>query len=237
MIQGALLRADAYINRSRGQSTPAIGFLEAARHDSCLAEYPDEWWYIVQKSILRRADLLFSVFLALGSLFLLFESIKLFLNPFRRKWEAVPAEGFKETFTFWYKSPAILPLLVSLLLLVCALSLFHVARKSGARIDFLKKDMIMAFLRNAEFRAFVITALLLCVYAFALIPLCRNYLNILRGFRGFPFFVATLVYLLAMMLTFGDRKPSYVFKSFTISILTSGVITYAFGTLAKIPLP
>jgi len=191
----------------------------------------------VQKSKLRRAALLFSVVLALGSVFLLFESIKLFLNPFRRKWEAVPAESFKETFTLWYKSPAVLPLLVAFLLLICAISLFHVARKSGARIDFLRKEKVVAFMHNAEFRAFVITAFLLCIYAFALIPVCRNYLNILRGFRGFPFFVATLVYLLSMMLAFGNGKPSYALKSFTISILSSGFITYAFGTLAKIPLP
>lgn len=173
----------------------------------------------------------------IGSLLYFIESIKLFINPFRRKWENVPAESIKDTIAFWYKSPALLPLLVSLLLFVCALTLFHVARKAGARIDFLKKEQIVAFLRNVEFRTFIITALLLCMYAFALIPLCRSYLNILRGFRGFPFFVATLIYLFIMMMAFGYKKKGHLFKSILVSVLASGFVTYAFGTLAKIPLP
>jgi hypothetical protein len=124
---------------------------------------------------------------------------------------------------------------VSLLLLACALALLHVARKDGAKLDFLKKEKIVLFLRNAEFRAFAITTFLLCVYAFALIPLCRAYLNILRGFRGFPFFIATFLYLFAMMMAFGDKQN--LLKSLLVSVLASGFVTYAFGTLAKIPLP
>lgn len=194
-------------------------------------------WCTVEKSSLRRADLVFSVFLIFGSFIYFIESIKLFINPFRRKWEAVPAEGVKETLTFWYKSPALLPFTVSILLLICALALLHVARKDGAKIDFLGKEKIAAFIRHAEFRAFAITSILLCVYAFALIPLCRAYLNILRGFRGFPFFVATFLYLFAMMMAFGDKQKRHLIKSLLVSVLASGFVTYAFGTLAKIPLP
>jgi len=191
----------------------------------------------VEKSSLRRADLVFSVFLIFGSFFYFIESIKLFVNPFGRKWEAVPAEAVKETLTFWYKSPALLPFVVSLLLLVCALALLHVARKEGAKLDFIKKEKIAAFLHSLEFRSFIITTLLLCLYAFALIPLCRAYLNILRGFRGFPFFVATFLYLFAMMMAFGDKQKRHLLKSLLVSVLASGFVTYAFGTLAKIPLP
>lgn len=194
-------------------------------------------WCIVEKSSLRRADLVFSVFLIFGSFFYFLESLKLFVNPFRRTWEAVPAEAVKDTLTFWYKSPALLPFLVSILLLLCALVLMHIARKEGAKLDFIKKEKIAAFLRNAEFRAFIITALLLCVYAFALIPLCRSYLNVFRGFRGFPFFVATFLYLFAMMMAFGDKQKRHLLKSLLVSLLASGFVTYAFGTLAKIPLP
>ncbi len=191
----------------------------------------------MEKSTLRRADLVFSVVLLATSFLYLIESIKLFINPFKRKWENVPAESLKATFTFWYKSPALLPFLVSLLLLICAISLLHVARKAGAKIDFVKKDKIVVFVRNPEFRSFLITTLLLCIYAFALIPLCRRYLNVLNGFRGFPFFIATLAYLLSMMIAFGDKKLGHVLKSLLISVLASGFVTYAFGSLAKIPLP
>jgi hypothetical protein len=191
----------------------------------------------VEKTSLRRADLVFSVFLIFVSFGFFIESIKLFVNPFRRAWEAVPAEAVKETLTLWYKSPALLPFLVSILLLVCSLALFHVARKDGARLDFITKEKFTAFFRNAEFRAFVITALLLCVYAFALIPLCRTYLNVLRGFRGFPFFVATFLYLFAMMMAFDNKHKRHLLISLLVSVLASGFVTYAFGTLAKIPLP
>lgn len=92
----------------------------------------------MEKSSLRRADLVFSLLLMLGSLWFMIQSIKLFLNPFGRKWEAVPAEAIKETLTFWYKSPALMPFFVSLLVLLCSIMLFHVAMKAGARIDFIR---------------------------------------------------------------------------------------------------
>jgi hypothetical protein len=191
----------------------------------------------VEKSSLRRADLLFSVFLIIGSFLYFIETIKLFINPFGRTWETVPAEAFKETFTFWYQSPALLPFLVSILLFLCGLVLLRVARKDGARLDFISKAKIAVFLRNREFRTFIVTAVLICVYAFVLIPQCRTYLNIIRGFRGFPFFVATFLYLFAMMMAFGNKRKRHLFTSLLVSVLASGFVTYAFGTLAKIPLP
>ncbi len=167
----------------------------------------------------------------------MFQSIKLFLNPFGRKWEAVPAEAVKETITFWYKSPALLPFFVSLLVLLCSVLLFHVAMKSGARIDFIKKDKIATFLKNREFQAFVIITVLLCIYAFVLIPVSGKLLVKIRFIRGFPFFVATFIYLLSMMLAFGRKQLGHVLRSLMVSFLVSGFVTYAFGTLAKIPLP
>lgn len=186
---------------------------------------------------MRRADLLFSIALILGSLWFMIQSIKLFLNPFGRKWEAVPAEAVKETLTFWYKSPALMPFFVSLLVLLCAVMLFHVAMKSGARIDFIKKDTLIAFLKNREFQSFVIITLLLCVYAFVLIPVCGKLLVRIRIIRGFSFFIATFIYLLSMMLAFGHKTIKHLGRSLLVSLLVSGFVTYAFGTLAKIPLP
>jgi hypothetical protein len=191
----------------------------------------------VEKSSLRRADLVFSIVLMLGSLWFMIQSIKLFLNPFGRKWEAVPAEAIKETLTFWYKSPALMPFFVSLLVLLCSVMLFHVAMKAGARIDFIKKDKIAAFLKNREFQSFLKITLLLCIYAFVLIPVSGRLLGRIRIIRGFPFLVATFIYLLSMMLAFGHRRIGHVIRSVLVSLLVSGFVTYAFGTLAKIPLP
>ena len=83
----------------------------------------------MEKTTLRRADLAFSVALILASLGYMFESVRIFFNPFGRKWENVPAESVKDAITRWYESPALLPFLVGLLLLVCAVSLLHVARR------------------------------------------------------------------------------------------------------------
>jgi hypothetical protein len=130
-----------------------------------------------------------------------------------------------------------LPFFVSLLVLLCSVLLFHVAMKSGARIDFIKKDKITVFLKNREFQAFVIITALLCIYAFVLIPVCGKLFVRIRFIRGFPFFVATFIYLLSMMLAFGHRRLGHVVRSLLISLLASGFVTYAFGTLAKIPLP
>ncbi|MBU0935557.1 MAG: tripartite tricarboxylate transporter TctB family protein [Spirochaetes bacterium] len=191
----------------------------------------------MEKQTLRRADMLFSIFLMLASLWYAFQSLKLFLNPFGRSWETVPAEALKETFTFWYKSPALMPLLVAFVLFVCALSLFHVARRAGAKIDFFNLSAIRSFLANREFRTFVLITVLLCVYAFVLIPGSRWLLGGIRIIRGFSFFVATFLYLLAMMLAFGRRKGKHVLLSFLVSSTASLLITLAFGTLARIPLP
>ncbi|MGD9940274.1 MAG: hypothetical protein AB7T74_10775 [Clostridia bacterium] len=191
----------------------------------------------MEKSTLRRADLLFSIALMLGSLWFMVQSIKLFLNPFGRKWEAVPADSVKDTLTFWYKSPALMPFFVSLLVLLCSVMLFHVAMKSGARIDFIRKEKIAAFLRNREFQSFVIITLLLCIYAFVLIPVCGKLFVRIRIIRGFPFFVATFIYLLSMMIAFGHKRLGHVLRSLLVAFLASGFVTYAFGTLAKIPLP
>jgi hypothetical protein len=115
--------------------------------------------------------------------------------------------------------------------------LFHVAMKSGARIDFIRKDKITTFLKNREFQSFVIITLLLCIYAFVLIPVCGKPFVRIRIIRGFPFFVATFIYLLSMMIAFGHKRLGHVLRSLLVSFLVSGFVTYAFGTLAKIPLP
>ncbi len=191
----------------------------------------------MEKTTLRRADLAFSVVLVIASIGYMIEAVKIFFNPFGRKWENVPAEALKDTLTRWYESPALLPFLVGALLLACALALFHIARGNGARFDFIGVSRLRALLANREMRSFLIIAALLCAYAFAFIPLSRRYLNVFPRFRGFPFFVATVAYLLAMMLSFGGRKKGHLAVSIIVSISSALAITWTFGTLAQIPLP
>ncbi len=191
----------------------------------------------MEKGKLRRADLLFSVVLLISSALYMLECLKIFINPFKRKWENVPAEGLKETFTFWYKSPSLVPFLMAFCLLLCGLALMHIAFRDGAKIDFISREKIGAFLKNRELRSFLLCVLMLCVYVFFLIPVSRRYLNVIRGFRVFPFFVATFLYLVSMMILFGQKQPKQIFKSAFISLCASGLVTWSFGILAQIPLP
>jgi len=191
----------------------------------------------MEKGTLRRADLVFSIVLLISSALYMFECLKIFINPFNRLWEKVPAEGLKETFTFWYKSPSLIPFMMAFCLFLCGLALMHTAFKDGAKIDFLSRDKITAFLKNRELHAFLICVIMLCVYAFFLIPVSRRYLNVIRGFRVFPFFVATFLYLVSMMVLFGQKQPKQIIKSALISVCASGLVTWSFGILAQIPLP
>jgi len=191
----------------------------------------------MEKGTLRRADLVFSIVLLISSALYMFECLKIFINPFNRKWENVPAEGLKETFTLWYKSPSLVPFMMAFCLFLCGLALMHIAFKDGAKIDFLSRDKIAAFLKNRELISFLLCVIMLCVYVFFLIPVSRRYLNVIRGFRVFPFFVATFVYLIAMMMLFGEKTPKHFLKSALISACASGLVTWSFGILAQIPLP
>ena len=191
----------------------------------------------MEKSTLRRADLVFSYVLTLISLYIIIKSIILFFNPFSRDFELVTGEVLKETIMKWYESPALLPFLLGFVLLFLASRLRVVAIKDGAKIDFLTKEKIIGFMKNREVYVASVIIVILIVYVYVLIPQCRAYLNFFPKFQGFPFMIATFISMAAQMLIFNKKTASSMIKSIVIAFLASAAITYGFGTLALIPLP
>ena len=191
----------------------------------------------MEKQNLRRADLLFSLFLMIFSAFFFYQSVKLFFNPFGRAFEKVNAEDIKNGILEWYKSPALLPLLLSATIFILAILLLHYAIRDGARLDFFKKEKFVDILKNKEFKAVIIITMLLCGYVFVLIPICRDYLDFFPTIQGFPFFIATFIFMFTFIVTFNKKSIGKIITSLLVALIASASITFAFGNLVLIPLP
>ncbi len=191
----------------------------------------------MEKSTLRRADLVFSIILMIISLFIIVNSIGIFFNPFGRDFDDVNAEEIKKSIVQWYKSPALLPLILAAVLFLLGVILLVHARREGARFDFIQKDKVVAFIKSKEFLAFVIIAVLLAAYVFAILPLCRKYLNLFPKFQGFPFLIGTFVFMSAFIIIFNKKTLKKILVSLLVAGCASAAITYAFGNLVLIPLP
>lgn len=191
----------------------------------------------MDKQTLRRADLIFSYVLMLLSTWFFIMSVKLFFNPFSRDFKMVSPEDIKMGIIEWYKAPALLPLLLSFLIFISALMLMHKARKDGARLDFFKKEQIISFLRNRELRVASGVIAMIAVYIFILIPVCRRNLNFFPTFQGFPFMIATFIFLSGFIISFNEKSIKKIIVSVAVAAISSFAITYGFGTLALIPLP
>lgn len=191
----------------------------------------------MKKSTLRRADMVFSLVLMGISVWTMIESVKLLFNPFGRDFSKVRGDDIKANIETWYQSAGLVPFIIACFLLICALFLFHFARREGARFDFIKLGKIESLLKNEEFRVAVAITAILSVYVFVLMPLCRSWLDFFPRFQGFPFLVATFIMLFAMMVIFGEKKPKNIVISLIISAAAATAIAYGFGMLALIPLP
>ena len=191
----------------------------------------------MQKSTLRKTDLVFSLVLMAISVYVFFESIVLFFNPFGRPFAKVKGETIKQGILEWYTSPALMPFLLAIILFILAMLLFKNARKEGAKFDFFTKEKFAALAGARETHVCIIVCAFLCLYVFALIPLCRKYLNFFPTFQAFPFMIATFLYLVGMMLVFGQRTGKKILMSFIVSAGAAAFIALGFGVLAMIPLP
>ena len=191
----------------------------------------------MKKSTLRRADLVFSIVLMVISVATMIESVKLLFNPFGRDFEDVKGDDIKNSIETWYQSVGLVPFIIAAFIFICALCLFHFARREGARFDFINFNNIRALLKNEEFRVAVIVTAILCAYIFVFMPLCREYLDFFPRFQGFPFMIATFLMLFLMMVIFGTKKLKSILSYFVTSALTAAAIAYGFGMLALIPLP
>jgi len=191
----------------------------------------------MEKKNLRRADLGFSIVLMLISVYVFLQSIVMFFNPFGRSFARVSGDSIKDNIINWYTSPALMPFILAIVLMICAIFLYRNARKEGAKFDFVKIDKIIALVKSREFFSFAVVAGMLCLYIFVFMPVCRSYLDIFPRFQAFPFMIATFLYLFLMMLIFGEKKPKNIIISVIVAAAAAGFIALGFGVLAMIPLP
>ena len=191
----------------------------------------------MKKSNLRRADMVFSIVLMILSACTMIESISLLLNPFGRPFEDVRGDDIKNNIIYWYQSLGLVPFIIAAFTFICALFLLYIARKDGAKFDFVNKTAITGLLKNREFQAAVIITVILSIYVFILMPVCRSTLDFFPRFQGFPYLIATFLMLFTMMVIFGKKKFKNVLTAALVSALAATGIAYGFGMLALIPLP
>lgn len=191
----------------------------------------------MDKQTLRRADLFFSYVLMLISTWFFIMSVKVFFSPFGRELSSVNAEEIKISIIEWYKSPALFPFILSVIIFICAIMLMHIARKDGARLDFFTKEKITAFIKSREVKVVLTVTAIVALYIFIIIPLCRKNLNFFPAFQGFPFMISTFVFLSIFIITFNEKTVKKIIISLIVAAVSAVAITYGFGNMALIPLP
>lgn len=189
----------------------------------------------MKNSTLRRADLVFSLILMAVSVYVMIESYHLLRNPFGRA--NITEEEIARNMTDWYESIAIVPFILAVFILICAIALFRFAWRQGARFDFVTAENCRKLVKNREFTVAIGVSVILIIYDQFLIPFCRKHIDFFPKFQAFPFMVATFIMMFVMMIAFVKRTPKHIVMSLIISAVAALAIAIGFGMLALIPLP
>lgn len=192
----------------------------------------------MEKKTLRRADLVMSIVLVILAIFIFIMSAKLMNRTLNLN---------NPDSAIWYRSSGLVPMIVSVLLAVSAISLFSTAWGDGARFDFFTKENTLSFFKGREFRVAGFVIGWLAVYIFILLGPVENalyeYLYYVPGIHWMvpyylPYVVMTFIYLFIFIIVFNDRtKKSNWIKSVVISLTCSVLVAYLFGDVAMIILP
>lgn len=165
---------------------------------------------MLKKESLRKADVVFSIVLIILGIYVLREALKM------------PVTGLPGTVEQeFYLSPGFFPTLIAVILMIMGLALFINGIRSGGSIS--KKDLVRfvkMFSSEIAIKSMIIVGLILI------------YTVVLLG--KIPFFWATFIFLASSMFFL---KATSWWRIILISGLGSLLITYCFGTLARIPLP
>jgi len=221
----------------------------------------------LSKKTSRYADLVFGIILVFLSFWFGIRSIFLFKNPFGKSVEQLTAEQIEKNLADWYNSPGLIPLIFSSLILLCAIYLILNSIKELKKIKIIeetvrieenekenkeevvnnieedveeaieKEEEQKGFFAKGEFIISVKVIGLLGAYLFIVIPLFRKYLNLFPAFQGFPFLLATFVYLATFIIVFNEKTAKKIITSLIVAAAGSGAITIGFGLAAKILLP
>lgn len=165
---------------------------------------------MLKKESLRKADVIFSIVLIILGVYIIKEALKM------------PVTGLPGTVEQeFYLAPGFFPVVVAVILIIMGLALLINGIRSGGKI--LKDDLIRfikMFRSETAIKSIIITILIII------------YTIVLLG--RIPFFWATFIFLASSMFFL---KATSWWRIILISGIGSLLITYCFGTLARIPLP
>lgn len=192
----------------------------------------------MDKKTLRKADLVMSIILVALAVAVFIMSLQLMNRTLSLN---------NQDSAIWYRSAGLVPMIVSILLAISAISLFFKALKDGARFDFLTKDKIKHFVTCREFRVAGFVIAWLAIYIFVLLgPVEDAIYNALYSIDGIswiipyylPYVLMTFIYLFVFIIALNDlTKKKYWIVSFVIALVTSILVAYLFGDVAQIILP
>ena len=167
----------------------------------------------MEKQNLRRADLITSIILFFYSAGMFIMSIQLIIRTLERN-------------RHWYQSAGLFPLITSVLLIICALSLFRTAIIAGANLKFINMSNAISLFKTREFKSTAVVIGLIATYIFVLLPI-----------KWLKYEYSTFVFIFGFMMIFNKKDMKSFIMSLMISIIATVLLTYGFGKLAMIPLP
>jgi len=191
----------------------------------------------MKKSTLRKADLVMSILLLIFAIFVFYQASLLMHRTLNLN---------NEDNALWYRSAGLMPMVVSALLGISAISLFVRAWREGARFDFFTSEKVKGFFGGRELRVALFVILWLAFYIFVLLgPVEEAIYNGLYDagvfwmiYQYLPYMLMTFVYLFVFMMAFNDvKKLKDWVISFVISLVSSALIAYLFGHVALVVLP
>lgn len=166
----------------------------------------------MEKSTLRQADLVFSVILIIFGIFVAINGILLMI------------EGASQPVIKWYSSPGLMPLLIGFFTLISAISLYRIARKDGASLDFINRENIKKLFAEKSTKNTLFIIGLIGIYIYILLQIL-------------PYAFATFIFLFAFIAFFKGNTKKELIIAVIISAVTTALLVYGFGSLAQIPLP
>ncbi len=162
---------------------------------------------VKDKKVLRKLDSLFGIVITLVSAFFVYQC---YLMP----WSGISGGGI-------LAAPGLLPIIISSVLVVLGICMTITGVKEGGKIT--REDIKSAIniLKGESAKRIFVMAVIIGTYALILIG-------------RMPFAIATFIYMYVFLFLF---KAGNWWQCLLLSIITSGIITYAFGSIVNIPLP
>ncbi len=162
----------------------------------------------MDKNTLRKCDIVFGFLLAIASL--IFAIIS-----FRMPWDGISGGGI-------YAAPGLMPLIVSSAIFFMSISVAINGIKEAGFIKISDITRLIKYLNTVFTKRVALMALIIIIYAFVLLG-------------RIPFGLSTFIYLFSFMFLF--RRENKWWVCLIVSVISSFLITFFFGSIINIPLP